>query len=116
MVARRELAHSRCSDGAASVTRARCRMALALMSAIFMAALSGGCGGPRAEHRPEWVLHSRVVFYSRDLSIERASLPATEFRVFFPYIIGDLYGSPDTGDFIQVQFGEQHHFAIDLNA
>jgi hypothetical protein len=88
---------------------------LALTGALFMAALSCACGGPRAEHRSEWVLHSRVVFYSRDLNIERASLPATDFRLFFPYIVGDLYGSPDTGDFLHVEYGEQQHFAIDLN-
>ncbi len=50
-----------------------------------------------------------------DLSTERPPLARTQFRLFFPYIAGDIYGSPTTGDFINPTLGADYQFEIDLN-
>lgn len=65
--------------------------------------------------RPEWVIDSRLVFLSDDLSTQRPPVPLNHFRLTFPYIAGDLYGSPTTGDFFQPALGRDYRFRIDLN-
>ena len=42
-------------------------------------------------------------------------MPPAEFRLFFPYIAGDIYGSPTTGDFINPTVDADYRFEIDLN-
>ena len=64
---------------------------------------------------PQWVLHGKLVFMSEDLTRERAPLPHAMFRLFFPYIAGDIYGAPTTGDFINATVDAEYRFAIDLN-
>jgi hypothetical protein len=65
--------------------------------------------------RPEWVIDTQLAFLSDDLSSTRAPLPLNQFRLMFPYIAGDLYGSPTTGDFIHPTLGTDYRFRIDLN-
>jgi hypothetical protein len=65
--------------------------------------------------RSDWVLRARLVFLAEDLATERAPLPPAEFRLFFPYVAGDIYGSPTTGDFINPTVGADYRFEIDLN-
>jgi hypothetical protein len=81
--------------------------------AVALVAASG-CHPPRPEH-PDWVIRSRLVFLSEDLSTERQPLPRAQFRLLFPYIAGDLYGSPTTGDFINPTLQADGRFEIDLN-
>jgi hypothetical protein len=66
------------------------------------------CSDPVPERRAEWVLHSKVVF-------EGPSLAANEFRLWFPYVIGDFYGAPDTVDFIQPTLQADGTVDVDLN-
>jgi hypothetical protein len=82
------------------------RMTLVLLAVCVLV----GCGEkkPQAVHRPDWVIRSQVVF-------ESAELQAEPFRLWFPYIAGDLYGAANTGDFINPKVGPDHHFEIDLN-
>jgi len=65
--------------------------------------------------RPEWIIRSQVVFLSADFSSAREPLPAGQFRLLFPYIAGDIYGPPTTGDFINPRIGADYRFEIDLN-
>jgi hypothetical protein len=88
----------------------------ALLPALTLLALMS-CdrfGADRDRH-PEWVIRSRLVFLTQDLRSERAPLPLTQFRLLFPYIAGDLYGAPTTGDFISATLGADYRFEIDLN-
>ncbi len=81
---------------------------------LAVAGCVSGCGKTDSD-RPDWVIRSRLVFLSEDLASERAPLPPTEFRLLLPYIAGDLYGPPTTGDFIAPVVGADYRFQIDLN-
>lgn len=73
------------------------------------------CSRPVPEHRADWVLLSKVQFLTADLQQEREPLPAGEYRLWFPYIVGDFYGAPDTVDFIRPALQADGTVAVDLN-
>jgi len=41
--------------------------------------------------------------------------PPGGYRLLFPYIVGDLYGSPNTGDFVRPVSRTRDGFVLDLN-
>lgn len=84
-----------------------------LLPAITLLAVAG-CGRAHEDH-PDWVIRSRLVFLSEDLASEREALPPDHFRLLFPYIAGDIYGPPTTGDFFNPVIGADYRFEIDLN-
>ncbi len=87
-----------------SLTSGRPRAAVAVASLAVLAALSG-CA--RAPHHAGWVIHS---------ALEVAGPPpAGGYRLAFPYIVGDLYGSPNTGNFIVPVRRTPAAFTLDLN-
>lgn len=65
--------------------------------------------------RADWIIHSQLVFLTSDLRSGRPPLAQKQFRLFFPYIAGDIYGSPTTGNFFNPTLGADYRFAIDLN-
>jgi hypothetical protein len=73
-----------------------------------------GCQQTPAEHA-DWIIHSQLVFLTADLANERPPLAQNQFRLFFPYIAGDIYGSPTTGDFLNPTLGADYRFTLDLN-
>jgi hypothetical protein len=83
---------------------------LLLLSALALAS----CG--RAEpDRPEWVIRSQLVFLTADFGGQREPLALRQFRLLFPYIAGDIYGAPTTGDFFNAQLDPHYRFEINLN-
>ena len=94
---RREAAAASGRSGAACA-----RAALAL--ATLLVTLSGCSLGP---HHPGWVIHSSVALVGPP--------PAGGYRLVFPYIVGDFYGSPNTGDFVVPISQSSGGFALDLN-
>lgn len=89
-------------------------MSRALALAIAAIALLAACGRGH-EYDPDWVIHSRVVFLSPDLKVERESPPAAVMRLWFPYVSGDFYGPPNTGSFYEVTLNPDRSFELDLN-
>jgi len=85
-----------------------------LPAVVLLAALCA-CSAPAPEHRADWVVQSKVVFLAEDLQSEREPLPANVYRLWFPYIVGDLYGAPDTVDFIQPTLQADGTVSVDLN-
>jgi hypothetical protein len=65
--------------------------------------------------RPEWVIRSQLVFLSADFSSPREPLALGQFRLLFPYIAGDIYGPPTTGDFFGGRIDADYRFEINLN-
>jgi hypothetical protein len=65
--------------------------------------------------RADWIIHSQLVFLADDLVTQLPPPPQAEFRLFFPYIAGDIYGPPTTGDFLNPTLRPDYHFDIDLN-
>jgi hypothetical protein len=87
-----------------------------LLIAVIAAAALVGCG--RSEPQPHgggWILHSRIQFFSPDLQVAQDPMPRGNFRLFFPYIAGDLYGPATTGDFIRPAINEDYTFDIDFD-
>jgi len=77
---------------------------IAAVALIAMPAVLSGCGGP---YHSGWVIHSSVQV--------AGPLPATGYRLVFPYIAGDLYGSPNTGSFVAPVSQSPDGFTLDLN-
>jgi hypothetical protein len=86
-----------------SPTGGRSRVAVGALLAV-LAALSG-CS--RAPHHPGWVIHSGLAVVGPP--------PAGGYRLAFPYIVGDFYGSPNTGDFVVPVSRTPDGFTLDLN-
>lgn len=86
--------------------RRRCfaRGALVVSLIVLLAALSG-CG--LRQHHTDWVIHSSIEVVG--------PRPPGGYRLVFPYIVGDLYGSPTTGDFVQPVNQTAGGFTLDLN-
>lgn len=71
---------------------------------MLLAALPG-CS--REPHHPGWVIHSAVELTGPP--------PAGGYRLIFPYIVGDFYGPPNTGDFVAPVSRTPGGFTLDLN-
>jgi hypothetical protein len=85
-----------------------------LFVVIAAASMLAGCGKSESESHHGWVLHSQIKFLSPDLGVARDPLPRSSFRLFFPYIAGDLYGPATTGDFIHPAINADLTFEIDF--
>ena len=85
-----------------------------LFVVIAVASTLAGCGQRESESHRGWVLHSRIEFFSSDLQVAREPLPHESFRLFFPFIAGDLYGPATTGDFIHPTVNPDYSFEIDF--
>lgn len=79
------------------------RTAAAALAAL-LAAVSG-CS--REPHHPGWVIHSSIEVVGPP--------PAGGYRLIFPYIVGDFYGPPNTGDFVAPVSRTAGGFTLDLN-
>jgi hypothetical protein len=86
-----------------------------LFALIAAASALAGCGTSDSGPHHGWVLHSQVKFFTPDLQTPREPLPRNTFRLFFPYIAGDLYGPATTGDFIHPAINADYTFEIDFN-
>lgn len=85
-----------------------------LLVVVAAAGLAGcGQGGSESPHQG-WVLHSRIQFFSPDLTVAQNPMPRDSFRLFFPYIAGDLYGPATTGDFLHPVINADYTFDIDF--
>jgi hypothetical protein len=86
-----------------------------LFVVVAAASLVAGCGQGESESHHGWVLHSQIKFLAPDLQVARDPLPRGSFRLFFPYIAGDLYGPATTGDFIHPVINPDLTFEIDFS-
>ena len=72
---------------------------------MALLAVSSGCS--RLPHHPDWVINSSVEVVGAP--------PAGGYRLIFPYIIGDFYGPPGTGNFVAPVSSDAAGFTLDLN-
>jgi hypothetical protein len=79
--------------------------ATALIALIALLTALSACG-PRPHHA-DWVIHSAIKVVG--------PRPPGGFRLVFPYIVGDFYGSPTTGDFVTPVSQAPGSFTLDLN-
>lgn len=84
--------------------------------ALTLTVLAASSCGQAQKPNPDWVIRSKVVFSQSQAHPEaHPQRPLERFRVVFPYIAGDLFGQPTTGDFFNVTLGADYGFEIDLN-
>jgi hypothetical protein len=76
-----------------------------LAAALLAALLLAGCS--RAPHHAGWVIRSDIEIVGPP--------PSGGYRLIFPYIAGDLYGYPNTGDFVRPVSRTPESFVLDLN-
>jgi hypothetical protein len=87
-----------------------------LLVLTFLAALAG-CARQEpapAPERSDWVLESRVAFVEADGKTPRL-VPREDLRLWVPYVVGDLYGGPNEGEFTPVALKPDLSFSVDLN-
>jgi len=84
------------------------------LPSVLIVLTLAGCDKTDPE-RPEWIIRSQLVFLSEDFSSPREPLSAGQFRLLFPYIAGDIYGPPTTGDFFNAPLDANYRFEINLN-
>jgi len=80
-------------------------------------ALLPGCGARQEgalPKRADWVLESHVVFFEKDGKTPRPA-PQDNLRLWVPYVVGDLYGGPNEGEFAPVALKPDLSFSLDLN-
>ena len=85
-----------------------------LFALVVAAGLLSGCEQSKPATFQGWVLHARLQFFGPDLQVASEPLPRNTFRLFFPYIAGDLYGPATTGDFIHPVINPDLSFDIDF--
>ena len=80
------------------------RTTVAVALAAFLLTLAACSRGP---HHPDWVIHSAIEIVGPP--------PAGGYRLLVPYIVGDLYGSANTGSFVVPSSLSPGAFTLDLN-
>lgn len=97
----------------------RDRATVPVLCMLIAACLAlGGCGARDGglAHRPGWQIHARLAFLSSDLAAYRPAPPEGSYRLWFPYVVGALYGAPGAGDFVQAAVHPDGTIDIDLGA
>src|SRR5262245_21522593 len=64
--------------------------------------------------RPEWVISTHVAFYEADGKTRREP-PKVKLRLWMPYVVGDIYGSPNEGEITPVELQPDLGFTLNLN-
>jgi hypothetical protein len=82
---------------------------------VLVLVMLSACHEAPPPPRADWIIHSQLVFLKDDLTSELPPLAQNRFRLFFPYIAGDIYGPPTTGDFFNPTVRPDYRFDIDLN-
>lgn len=62
----------------------------------------------------DWVIESRVIFPEKD---GRSARPASaeQLRLWVPYVVGDIYGSPNAGEITPTSLRANLTFTMNLN-
>lgn len=84
--------------------------------AWLLAAMLTACGGKSAPPAPQptLVFDSRVMFVEADGKTPR-NAPRQALRIWAPMLVGDLYGSPNEGEAVQIALNRDLTFRMDLN-
>jgi hypothetical protein len=81
------------------------------------ALLLAACAPPSEDADPpheDWVIESQVIFPEKDGRSARP--PASErLRLWVPYVVGDIYGSPNAGEIAPTSLRANLTFTMNLN-
>ena len=79
--------------------------------------LVSACEKPSDDAKPpheDWIVESHVVFVAADGRTPRAA-PQEPLRFWMPYVVGDIYGSPNAGEISPVTLRPDLTFTVNLN-
>jgi hypothetical protein len=84
---------------------------------LTLLALLCGCGSREEEAPPrhDWFIRSHVAFLEGDGKTPRPA-PKESLRLWVPYVVGDLYGSPNAGEISPTALNPDLSFTLDLNS
>jgi hypothetical protein len=91
--------------------KARVALAALLSTALV------SCGAPKEAappQRSDWVIETHVAFLEADAKTLR-SAPKEPLRLWMPFVVGDIYGSPNAGELVPVTLKPDMSFSINLN-
>jgi hypothetical protein len=86
------------------------------LAGILLVGLSS-CAPPSEDAtppHPDWIIKAKVAFYEADVKTPRAG-PKEPIRLWVPYVVGDIYGSPNEGELSPVELHPDLTFTMDLN-
>jgi hypothetical protein len=86
------------------------------IAALLTTALTS-CGAPEesaSTQRAEWIIQTHVAFLEADAKTIR-SLPNEPLRLWMPFVVGDIYGSPNAGELVAVNLKPDMSFTVNLN-
>jgi hypothetical protein len=89
-------------------------LAIRTMAAMAVCMLAGCGKDPLPPAEPTLVFDSRVVFVAADGKTPRAA-PTIPLRIWAPMLVGDIYGSPNEGEAVQITLESDLTFHLDLN-
>jgi hypothetical protein len=82
------------------------------LSLVTLAACGKREDAPPPE--PALIVQSHVAFYEADGKTLREA-PKEPLRLWVPYLVGDIYGSPNEGEIVAVTLKPDMSFSMDLN-
>ncbi len=88
---------------------------VAVVALLSTALLS--CGSPQEPQSPQradWIIQSHVAFLEGDGKTVRA-VPREPLRLWMPFVVGDIYGSPNAGEIVPVALNADMSFRVNLN-
>jgi hypothetical protein len=96
-----------CGQSRVAAVFVRPEIARGAVTLVLIALLVALPGCSRKPHHAGWVVHSSLQVIGPP--------PAGGYRLVFPYIVGDFYGSPNTGGFVAPVSQTPGGFTLDLN-
>jgi hypothetical protein len=87
------------------------------VAALAAIAALSSCSKPSDDvdpPNPEWIVRSHVAFLEADGRTPRAA-PKQPVRLWVPYVVGDIYGSPNAGEMAPVELEPDMSFTLNLN-
>jgi hypothetical protein len=87
-----------------------------IVVALVMGLLAA-CGNsepPPPPEVPALIVQSQVAFYQADRKSLREA-PKEPLRLWMPYVVGDIYGSPNAGELAPVTLNKDLSFRMNLN-
>lgn len=90
------------------------RTALTSLCAIALVSCAKQRGDDVEPPIEDWVIRSHVAFLEADGLTARPT-PNEAIRLWMPYIVGDLWGSPNAGELAPVALEPDLAFTLDLN-
>jgi hypothetical protein len=86
-------------------------------SAVLLTTALASCGSPKETASPQntdWIIETHVAFLEADARTVR-SLPSEPLRLWMPFVVGDIYGSPNAGELVPVTLKPDMSFSMNLN-